>query len=481
MRFHKIYTGVVVRCIVAVLAGWGGPAMAAQGSAAEVKAGVAFAKKTFERVGQDPLAAVCFGSNIEQGGDALTYLASCMSDAESKVRYCSGRPETNYTVSVGFDNSAQYFVVEGYTDNLEKPAWSEKVPYQGVVARRATGGAERAVQDPAPSTDSFFDVCRAGDVDAVKKMLARGVDVNARSLEGSTALMYASAGGNPEVVKLLLAAHADPKVHANDANGWPALMFAANKGSVEIVGLLLAQGAPVNDTDKYKDTPLMIASLRGHAAVVESLIQAGAALNAQETRNNNFSLLHAANAGQDEVARALVKAGANVNLCDKSGTSALMCCAEKGRTTIAGMLLEARANTEAQLTGGVGVGATALMLATAKGQEAMVRVLLAGGANPLAADKGGNTALRYALHNHRDAIAELLRQAESGPRPKPAAAVAVAAPAGDLKSLVGKDQQAADALLGRPSAKMVRGDTTILMYKGGEVTLKQGVVTAVRF
>ena len=72
-------------------------------------------------------------------------------------------------------------------------------------------------------------------------LLAKGVDVNARTLGEATPLMYACQGGNVEVVRQLLAAGAE--VFAVDSRGRNAIHAAAMGGSVAIVTELAKVGA----------------------------------------------------------------------------------------------------------------------------------------------------------------------------------------------------------------------------------------------
>jgi hypothetical protein len=72
-------------------------------------------------------------------------------------------------------------------------------------------------------------------------LLARGVDVNARSKNGSTPLMAAVQSGQSEIVRLLLGKGADASVKA--ANGGTALALGLKRGDAAIIQALKDAGA----------------------------------------------------------------------------------------------------------------------------------------------------------------------------------------------------------------------------------------------
>ena len=86
--------------------------------------------------------------------------------------------------------------------------------------------------------DQLWEAARTGDAAAVKELLAKGVDVNARFRYGQTALFKAAERGNTEVVKVLLANGADVNVR-DTFYGATALTWALDKGHIEVVRALL--------------------------------------------------------------------------------------------------------------------------------------------------------------------------------------------------------------------------------------------------
>ena len=92
----------------------------------------------------------------------------------------------------------------------------------------------RTEQDESP----LMIACLKGQLDMVKKLIARGADINKT---GWTPLHYAATSGHIAIMELLLEQHA--YIDAESPNGTTPLMMAANYGTLEAVKLLLREGA----------------------------------------------------------------------------------------------------------------------------------------------------------------------------------------------------------------------------------------------
>ncbi len=183
-----------------------------------------------------------------------------------------------------------------------------------------------------------------GKLEVVKTLIAAGASVNHRDSDGNedTALDVATRGGYLETVQALLAAKADVRTCANrptplmeaatlrnlelvrallsagaDVNSTCAgtpLSMAAGKGNLEMVRFLLSQGAKVNtvSASAYSggETALASAAFEGHLDILQALLAAKADVNAA----HGAALYHAVELRHDDVARALLDAGANPSL-----------------------------------------------------------------------------------------------------------------------------------------------------------------------
>jgi ankyrin len=217
---------------------------------------------------------------------------------------------------------------------------------------------------------------------------------------GFTPVHVACVNRSAAMVERLLAAGADP--NAASLNGETVLMTCARGGSAGAVKALLSRGARVNEREKGHDqTALMWAASQGHAEVVKLLTDARADLHARSRvytqtvvneqtqrtgreelnydvqRGGSTALLFTARTGDAASARALLDAGANPNDTLADGTSAIVLAAHSGRTAVGVSLLEGGADPNA-----FGTGYTALHAAILKSDLALVKALLAHGANP---------------------------------------------------------------------------------------------------
>lgn len=82
-----------------------------------------------------------------------------------------------------------------------------------------------------------------GDAEALRALLERGYDVDAKDRHGQTALMRLARAGAADAVRVLVEARAELDHTAK--HHLSALMLAALNGHAEVVGVLLDAGADV--------------------------------------------------------------------------------------------------------------------------------------------------------------------------------------------------------------------------------------------
>jgi ankyrin repeat protein len=238
----------------------------------------------------------------------------------------------------------------------------------------------------------------------VQVLIEKGSDVNAKTPDGMTALLFAAQGGHDTAVQALLGRGA--AIGATNDIGRTALMVAAERGHAAVLQTLLARGAAVNAKGHDGATALMLASQHGRAAAVRVLLAAGADVNARDDTGQS-ALSVAAWKGHWEVVQLLLDSRADVNGRNDEGATPLSNAAENGHEAMVQALLAKGADVHAKNTYGV----TALMLASWKGHRGVVQLLLGNGADPNARGTDGSTALMAASQGGHGAIVQLLLKA----------------------------------------------------------------------
>jgi uncharacterized protein len=242
-----------------------------------------------------------------------------------------------------------------------------------------------------------------GMLEQVELLLNKGVEVDAVSKHGNTALMRASFKGHLAVARFLLERGAD--INAENAQGNSAVLLAAGAGHSDVVGLLLETGAAANTKNVEGHTPLLLAAGRDEPEIVEALLKYGA--NPDEAdKNGDSPLMKAAENGFFLIAMLLLESKADVNAKNRFGNTALMKAAFRGNNRILKLLLEAGPDVNATNI----YGNTALMKAAHKGHVEAAAMLLKADADPEIRDNEGNTALMRASGKGDPAIAALLSQ-----------------------------------------------------------------------
>lgn len=170
----------------------------------------------------------------------------------------------------------------------------------------------------AGSYEDFFKAVQMDDVRTVQSLLQRGFDPNTVNSQGVPALMLAVKEPSLKVAQLL-ATWPKVKTEVRNENDESALMLAALKGHVALVKLLVENDADVN---KPGWTPLHYAATAGNVPIIELLLDNSAYIDA-ESPNGSTPLMMAAMYGTPESVKVLIQAGADLNVKNQLGLTAL--------------------------------------------------------------------------------------------------------------------------------------------------------------
>ncbi|MEP7304998.1 MAG: ankyrin repeat domain-containing protein [Acidobacteriota bacterium] len=201
---------------------------------------------------------------------------------------------------------------------------------------------------------------RGDDLDTVQLLIKAGANVSAGNRYGITPLSLAATNGNPAIARALLKAGANPNAPGPD--GETVLMTAARAGSADVVNALIERGVNVNATETWQgQTALMWAAAENHGAVIKALGAHGVELNArskelsfpdyryetngmavfQLPKGGWTALMYAARQNAMEAVSALADVHADLNATTKQeGTTALQIAIINIHYDLANLLLE---------------------------------------------------------------------------------------------------------------------------------------------
>jgi hypothetical protein len=133
---------------------------------------------------------------------------------------------------------------------------------------------------------SIYSKISENDLDAVRKIVSDGFDVNTQGDYG-TPFYYAISKGKWEIAKYLLQNGSEVNV-TNPKTGITPLMIVSAWGELNMIKLLIEYGANVNDVDRHGYSVLMhacspMASIEG----ISTLIRGGADINHKKIVKDN--------------------------------------------------------------------------------------------------------------------------------------------------------------------------------------------------
>lgn len=211
----------------------------------------------------------------------------------------------------------------------------------------------------------FLAACSSGDTDEVKKLLARGADINTVNVDGLTALHQACIDENLDMVKFLVENRAN--INQQDNEGWTPLHAAASCGYLNIAEYFISHGASVGIVNSEGEVPsdlaeepamkdLLLEQVKKQGVDLEQSRQeeeqqmlqdarqwlnSGNIEDVRQARSGATALHVAAAKGYSEVLRLLIQAGYELNVQDHDGWTPLHAAAHWGVKEACSILAEA--------------------------------------------------------------------------------------------------------------------------------------------
>jgi ankyrin repeat protein len=260
--------------------------------------------------------------------------------ADVNVKDSRGETPLMYSAAVGSLTSMRFLIDKGADVNVQNQFGSTALIWSvtdlAKVRLLLDHGANPNLASKRGRTPLLVAAMSDSSAAIVRLLLAKGADVNAKDFLKTTAVRAAALGNDTETIRLLIDAGVD--VNAVDLPGISPLMMAAGwNGNVDAVKLLLAKGANVNAVSKpvmglpSKNGPskfgnltaLLMSTPFGPPELIQTLLDAGASVNAQDVRGMTPLLLAVATDHQNPaVIKMLLDKGADPQIKDAAGETA---------------------------------------------------------------------------------------------------------------------------------------------------------------
>ena len=146
-----------------------------------------------------------------------------------------------------------------------------------IVALLIRHGADVKAVNASGESAFFLAVDHARSAETITTLANAGADTSLADKSGTTPLMLAAAGDDPNLVLALSASGVE--VDKPNREGLTALQVAAGQGSPAVIAALVQRGAKVDQLSANDLSPLMLAVKMNNKANVEALLEAGASVN----------------------------------------------------------------------------------------------------------------------------------------------------------------------------------------------------------
>ncbi len=204
------------------------------------------------------------------------------------------------------------------------------------------------------------------------RLIKKGADINAETIEGATPLIFAVSNNKPLAVITLLAYK--PQIDKVTKNDETALLIAVKNRYIDLAEALIREGAGLNHQDKFGATPLHHAAINGYLEVTDLLVYYDADINSKSAQGTT-PLLASIWAGHTEISDLLIQNGARTEETDNEGYTPYLMAAYFGDTVVMDILQKHGANIYATNA----AHNNALSLAISSGNTEVAKYLLRKG------------------------------------------------------------------------------------------------------
>ncbi len=318
-----------------------------------------------------------------------------------------GNTPLHYAAEWKLDSAVQALIEKSADMNAqnstgETPLFSAvKADSPSTIYLLSARGADMDARDYLGNTPLHACI-RWNSQDAATMLIKNGADLNAQNVSGKTPLHEAAKTSRVSLVTLLLNSGAD--INAADVTGRTVLMDAIQGQNEELVSLLLQKGASVYIQEMYGRNAYHEAATTGNVALITAIRDAGGNPLFRDSHGRTPLSLALQSQNEEIISTVL---GGDMNICDSDGNTAVHIAVQNHASAeTMNQLLESgypmdRRNSE---------GKTPLTLAVQTNQITLAGALLQHKADPFVTDNSGTCALSVALETGSAEILNLMVQ-----------------------------------------------------------------------
>lgn len=339
---------------------------------------------------------------LQQGADPLS-----INDHKITIAHLAAKENIESALKILLDFTENKILeAKAGEDELTLLTFAVAGGHENIIRLLLARGANIEAKGKSESTP-LVEAIGQGRLNIIKLLVDNGVNVNAIS-DDSRPLELAIVLGNPEIIKILIDAQAD--LEAKDLNGKTALLKAVDDENMPIVKLLLEHGANINTQADKGQAPLHIAAKKGNITILQLLLTKKATIDIQTA--DGATPLFFATATNIDCVDLLLKNGADPNANSRFGTPFAQAVLS-GNEKLIHLFLN---------TGKIDPDTVTIMLyeAIAKKHGGVVKLLLESGADPdaknvVSANPTGRTPLHEAIDSKFEPIVKLLLERNANP------------------------------------------------------------------
>eukprot|EP00762_Andalucia_godoyi_P003654 ANDGO_00632.mRNA.1 Ankyrin repeat and KH domain-containing protein mask len=332
----------------------------------------------------DELARTWIVDQNNIGGQSVAHLAAFQGDVRVLVTCLQLCPELLNRQDVEGSTLLSYAVTQNHEECVKKIV--------SMTALRGAGVSKLEVLDAKDhqGRTPLLIAAYMGFTKIASILLNAGASKDLVDGEGNTPLLVAAEIGNIELVETLLSRKADPT--AVNHRGRTFLHIAVHAGNFDLVCAAIAKLQELESKGRLSQGTLL------------------ALMNAQDFPKRSTCLHFCACKGDLNIAQILLSSGADVNMTDEVGSSALMYACLLGHQEVASLLLDNHADVQIKTVN----RCTPFLLSAVNGNVDLAKTLRERGANPNDFDEKGRTALMECVRKGHALFAHYLLDPENG-------------------------------------------------------------------